>query len=117
MTTVTITDQTVDVTLTRAEKVWALHGDLRIPRSQIRAVDALDNPLAAPRGIRAPGLALPGRVKLGTWRAKSGRQFVAVRRGVPGVRLHLTGNRYAEVIVSVADESVRNDLLALQPTG
>jgi hypothetical protein len=113
MTTITITDETVDVTLTRAEKVWALHGDLRIPRSQIRAVEALDEPLPAPRGLRAPGLALPGRVKLGTWRSPRSRQFVAVRRGVPGVRLHLTGNRYDHVVLSVEDESVRKDLLDL----
>lgn len=113
MTTITITDETVDIELTGAEKMWSLHGDLRIPRSQIRAVEALDEPLTATRGLRAPGLALPGRVKMGTWRAKGGRQFVIARRGVPGVRLHLEGNRYDQIILSVNDEASRAALLAL----
>lgn len=113
MTTITITDQDVSVELTRAEQVAALHGNLRIPRPQIRAVEPLDDPISGPRGLRSPGLALPGRVKLGVWRSRRGRQFVAVRGGVPGVRLHLQGHRYDQVLLSVADEAVRADLLEL----
>jgi len=113
MTTVSISDQEVSVELTRTERVAALHGDLRIPRSQIRSIEPLDDPITAPSGVRAPGLALPGRVKLGVWRSRRGRQFVAARHGVPGVRLHLEGHRYDQVLLSVADEGVRTDLLGL----
>lgn len=118
MATITVTDQDVTVELTRREKLAGLLGDVRIPRSQIRSVEALDDPVRAPRGLRAPGLALPGVVKVGTWRSREyGRQYVAVRRGVPGVRLHLDGHRYREVVLSVADAGVREELLNLQPTG
>lgn len=115
MTTVQITDHDVTVELTRAEKLGALHGDVRIPRSQIRSVEPITDAIAAPRGLRSPGLAVPGLVKLGVWRSRHGRQFVAVRKGIPGVRLTLEGHRFAEVVLSVADESVRNQLLAATP--
>lgn len=116
MTTVRITDDAVVVELTAAEKLAALHGDVRIPRSQIRSVEPLTEPIRAPKGLRSPGLAVPGRIKLGTWRSRvHGRQFIAVRKGRPGVRLTLEGHEFREVVVSV-DAATRNVLVAL-PTG
>lgn len=117
MAAVSITDHDVTVELTLREKVGGLLGNVRIPRSQIRAVELIDGPVSAPRGIRSPGLALPGLVKVGTWRSRSaGRQFVSVRRGVPAVRLHLEGHRYDQVVVSVDDAEVRERLLEVAPS-
>lgn len=114
MANITVTDQDVTVTLTAREKLAGLLGDLRVPHTQIRSVERLDDPVSAPRGIRAPGLALPGVIRVGTWRSREhGRQYVVARRGVPGVRLHLDGHRYREVILSVADESVRERLVSV----
>ena len=103
MSTVHVTADRVRIHLELAEKIAALHGDLDLPRSAVRAADVVTDGLAATRGLRAPGLAIPGRVKTGTWRGRGARHFVAVRRGLPTLRLTLHGQRYDTVLVSVPD--------------
>ncbi len=66
MATTTLTPDEVVVRLTTAEKIGSLHGDLRLPRAAVSAAEVVDEPLAATRGLRRPGLAVPGRVKAGT---------------------------------------------------
>jgi hypothetical protein len=57
------------------------------------------------RGLRAPGLALPGVRKIGTWRRPGERTLVAVRKGQPAVRVRLEGARY-DVLLLGADDAV-----------
>jgi hypothetical protein len=59
--------------------------------------------LAAVRGIRAPGLGLPGVRTVGTWRGREGRTLVSVRRGQPVVRIALTGRRFDTLLIGVDD--------------
>jgi len=104
MANLTVNDHEVVVELTTGEKVGALRGDLHIPRSAVTGAELVDAPLSATRGIRSPGLALPGRIKAGTWRSpRHGREFVAVERGRRAVRLRLQGQKYASVMVSADD--------------
>jgi hypothetical protein len=103
MSTVTLTDSTFEVSLTPLEKLGGFSGDVRVPRRAITSVELVGDGLAAVRGLRAPGLALPGRIKLGTWRGRGGATFVAVRRGEPALRLELEGERYASVLVSTPE--------------
>lgn len=103
MTTVRLTADRLQVRLSLAEKLGSLHGDLDIARTEISAANVVADGLAASRGLRAPGVEIPGRVKLGTWRGRSGRQFVAVRRGEPTLRLELAGGPYDTVLISTPD--------------
>ncbi|MFC7450923.1 hypothetical protein [Rhodococcus daqingensis] len=103
MGTLTITDSTLRLTLSTLEKLGALHGDVEVPLSAIRAVEVcLDGP-SAPRGMRAPGLGVPGGRKLGTWRSRGSREFVDVRRGQPALRIELSGQPFAALVVGVDD--------------
>jgi hypothetical protein len=52
------------------------------------------------RGLRAPGLALPGRRKLGTWRSATGQVLVAVHGHRPAVRIVLDGQRYTSLLIA-----------------
>jgi len=106
MPTTRLSDDALEVRLRPWEKVAGLLPDLRVPLSAVREVEVVDDALSAPHGVRAPGLALPGIVKTGTWRGRrdgSGRQYVAVRRGVPALRLLLDGQRWASAVVSTPD--------------
>lgn len=109
MSTVRIVDDRVEVRLTPAEKVAGLLRDLVVPRSAVTGVEVVDRGLSAPRGLRAPGLGLPGLAKIGTWRARGLRQYVVVRRGQAALRLVLAGQRYDAVAVGTddADELAR----------
>ena len=99
--------------LTRAEKIAGLHGDIRVPMSAVRSVDVADNPLAAVTGMRAPGLHWPGRTKIGTWRRRGGMTFGVARKGMPAVRIELSGQNYDRLVVSVDD--ARADADSLRP--
>ena len=103
MTTVRVTPSTLHVSFTRGEKLMGLLRDFETPLSTVTAVDVLPDGLAAARGIRAPGLALPNVRKLGTWRGGPGKTLVAVRRNQPALQVRLAGARYDRLLVGVDD--------------
>ncbi len=96
-------ERVLTLRLTTGEKVAALHGDLTAPLSAVRHVEVVPDALAATKGLRAPGLALPGSRKIGTWRSKGHKMFVVARRGEPAVRVELEGQPYATLLVSSPD--------------
>ena len=85
------------------EKAGALHGDVRVPASAVRAVRVSAAPFRELRGVRAPGTGVPGVVALGTWRRRGGKDFAAVYRGGPCVVVELEGAEYGRLIVSAHD--------------
>jgi hypothetical protein len=74
--------------------------------SAVRTAELVEDALPAARGLRAPGLALPGARKVGTWRAPGERTLVCARRGQPAVRIRLEGQRYDTLLVG-ADDAAR----------
>ena len=100
MTAVHIHDATLTVTFTTAQKVAGLLRDQAIPLSAVRTVEVVPDGLEAARGLRAPGLALPGRHKIGTWRSSAGKSLVAVHGHRPAVHLTLEGQRYASLLLT-----------------
>ena len=103
MTTAQVRGTVLDITFTTAEKIAGLVRDQRIPLDAIRSVEVVPDGLDAVRGIRAPGLAIPGHRMAGTWRSRSGRALLAVHGRRPAVRLTLEGHRYASVVVTADD--------------
>ena len=103
MATVTTTPETLTVTLSRAERVLGLLRDLEVPLSAVQAVEVVPDGPTATRGLRAPGLALPGSRKIGTWRGREGTTLVSVRRGRPAVRVRLAGQRFDTLLLDVDD--------------
>jgi hypothetical protein len=99
MATITTTPDTLSVRFTRAEKVAGLLRDIDVPLAKIRAVVVESDGLRAARGTRAPGLALPGRRKIGTWRRPGHRTAVAVRAGEPAVRITLHDHKYSALLI------------------
>lgn len=115
MAALDITPDTVTVRFTTAETVLGLCRGVTFPRSSITGVTVVADGLAATRGIRAPGLGLPGVRKIGTWRRRGAKELVSVRRGQPAVRIELTGQPHAAVVIGVDDaERVAAELA---PTG
>jgi hypothetical protein len=110
MATIDISADTVRVSLSRFEKFFGLLGDLEVPRGAVTSAEAVPSGLAALRGLRAPGLGLPGVRAIGTWRARGEKSYVSVRRNEPALRLRLTGCRYDTVLIgtdAAADLAVR----------
>jgi hypothetical protein len=104
MATVHVDSDRIRIHLSFLEKLAGLHGDLTVPRSSVRTVEVVADGPAAAHGLRAPGLAIPGRVKMGTWRGRQGRRrYISVRRDVPALALTLDGHRYETVLVSAPE--------------
>ena len=118
MAIVHLTTETLTVRLTRGEKLAGLLRDLTVPLSAVATVEVVPDALAAVRGLRAPGLGLPGR-RIGTWRRRGRAALVSVRRGQPGLRLELTGQRVDTVLVGLPDAGAVATELArrLRPVG
>jgi len=88
------------VEFTVADKILGLLGDFTVPRESVSEVTVHDDPLAAIRGFRAPGLSIPGRRKIGIWRARSYRDAVVVTADMPAIRLCFEGQRYDALLIS-----------------
>jgi hypothetical protein len=93
----------LSVRLTLREKVAGLLRDVAVPWLSVTSVSVEEDGLKAARGVRAPGLALPWRTKIGTWRRRDGKSLVVVRAGVPALRIALQGERYDELLISHPD--------------
>lgn len=98
-----IEDEELVLHLTGFERVAGLHRSIRVPVAAVTDVDVVDDPVRSVAGVRSPGLALPGYVKIGTWRGRGGRRFVVARRDEPAVRVRIAGQHHTELLVSVPD--------------
>ena len=112
MTTINLSGDRLQVRFRLLEKVAGLLRDLDVSRSSIASVVVEPDGIAAARGLRAPGLAIPGVRKVGTWRGRHRKTMVSVRRGQPAVRITLTGEKYDELLLGVDDAAAWADRLS-----
>jgi hypothetical protein len=103
MATIELTPTTFTVRLSTAEKIAGLLRDTTIPRAQVAAARAVPDGLSSARGLRAPGLGIPGVRKIGTWRRGTRRSLVSVRRAEPALLVTLEGGRWTSVLVGTRD--------------
>ena len=67
MATIELTPTHMLIKLSRAEKIWALHGDLKIPAALIRGAEVADKDVWKTLGLRLPGSALPTHLAYGSY--------------------------------------------------
>ncbi|WP_225929536.1 alpha/beta hydrolase family protein [Rhodococcus opacus] len=93
--------------MSKFERFAGLHGDVAVPMPLIRGAEVIADPFANIRGVRAPGLGIPRRRCIGTWRGRGVRSFVAVREGGPAIRVRTLGRgsgaEFDELMVTVPD--------------
>jgi hypothetical protein len=105
----------VEVYLSMLERVGALHGEIRVPLSSVRAARVVQDAWPELRGIRAPGTGLPGQIMLGTCRGSFGKDFCAVYKHRPAIIVDLEGEEYQRLIVTQDDPWVTIGVLGFQP--
>jgi hypothetical protein len=84
MAKVTNDGEFLTLKLSTWEKLGAVHGDIRVLKSNLVAIESAENPWRSTvlRGIRAPGTGIPFVILLGTMRTKKSKDFTAIyRRG------------------------------------
>jgi hypothetical protein len=108
------------MTLSAMEKVEAVHGDIRVPMSSVRAVEVLDDVVHAVNGRKSVGAAWPGEFAIGTFHAEQTKTFAAVHHETRrGVRVRLEGTQFDELVVGCRNpEEVASRLSGpTSPTG
>ncbi|BAH48689.1 alpha/beta hydrolase family protein [Rhodococcus opacus] len=107
MAEIRVSASEVRLALSRFERFAGLHGNVAVPMPLIRGAEVIADPFANIRGVRAPGLGIPRRLCIGTWRGRGVRSFVAARAGVPAIRVRTLGRgagaEFDELIVTVSD--------------
>lgn len=111
MASLLISDDTVTVDLSTAEKVEALHGDVTFPRSAVTAVRRVDHGLDEVHGLRMPGTGFPGLIRVGTFRGEL-TTFAVCHGNDPGVVIDLQGQPFDRLVLTLDDPDTA---LALRP--
>ena len=97
-------DEDLVVELSTVEKAEALHGDIRVPISQVTQVDVVDDVVHAVPGLKTVGTAFPGRFAIGTFHGAGGKIFAAVHHSTPrGVRVTLEGANFDALVIGCED--------------
>ena len=103
MARLTTSDGSVTLALTRTERLVGFHGDITAPLASITAVRAADDLWDELRGVRAPGIGIPGVLLVGSLRGGFGRDFAAIHRPGSGVVLEFDGEPFRRWVVSLED--------------
>lgn len=87
-------------------QLWALKSQLVVPYENIQKVIVVDDLKTSDYfgwlTLKA-GLAFPGVIGEGTFYTKDGKLFVAIKEGGTGLVLQLHNEKYAEIVVEIAD--------------
>jgi hypothetical protein len=91
------------VRLTLSEKIWGLHGDIRVRLPSVTSVAADPAPWTSLRGWRMAGISFVGHAVYGTRRHGGGYDFCILHGHRPAVRVDVTSGRFSRLIISVPE--------------
>jgi hypothetical protein len=99
-------DDKLVLRLSGVEKAEAVHGDLHVPLSAVRGIEALDDAHEMTRvstGFKV-GMRVPGSATVAVVRRGDRKMFIAVHHDTPrAIRVLLDGSSYDEWIVGATD--------------
>ncbi|MFI2411754.1 hypothetical protein [Streptomyces sp. NPDC018947] len=103
MAHISIDDGNLIVEIEGLDKLWALKSRLTIPLAHVRGATADPGVVKEPKGLRSPGTHLPGVVTAGTFHIDGERVFWDVHDPAKAVVIQLADERYARLVIEVAD--------------
>jgi hypothetical protein len=103
MARVSLSDTHLRVDLEGLHRLWAMTRRITVPLAHVRGATVDPGVVAEPKGIRAPGLYIPGLATVGTFRRDGERYFWDVTNGARAVVIQLRDERYAALVVEVGD--------------
>ncbi len=107
----------LEIRLTRAEKMLSFRRtDIVVPLESIRSAALTDDPWVWVRGIRAPGVAVPLTLAVGTWKFHDGKDFLLVKGTRTSVVIDLEEQEFSRLIVTTAHSIELLRALRLPPT-
>ena len=107
MAEVELTENTLVIHVRGMDRLWALKSRFEIPLSHVVGAEVdLEVAQGWRKGIRAPGTHVPGVITAGTFYQDGERVFWDVHDPERTVVIHLKDERYARLVIEVADPPV-----------
>ena len=100
MTEVKISGNKLVISVVGWDKIWSLKSRLEIPLEHVTGVHPAHEHV---RGIRAPGTYIPGVITAGTFHVDGDKVFWDVHDPANAISVDLQHDRYAQLIIEVAD--------------
>lgn len=102
MNKVTVTDATLRIEPAGLDKLWSLRRRLDIPLAHVRGATLDPGVHKEPKGIRKPGLAVPGKWA-GTFSKDGEKSFWNVGKTGETIVIELCDEQYERLVLSVED--------------
>jgi hypothetical protein len=92
----------LELSLTKREKIAALHGNLIARKSNLISRKVVEKPFQSGllKGVRAPGTGIPFYILLGTMRYMGGKDFTIIYRNNPVEVFEFKSGPYKRWIIS-----------------
>ncbi|MGX5695434.1 hypothetical protein ACWKWP_04480 [Agromyces soli] len=100
MNSITVTPDRLVVEPLGLDKLWSLRNRIDVPVAHVRGATIDPGVSAEPKGVRAPGLAMPGKWA-GTFHRDGERVFWNVSSPDPTIVIELTGEHFDRLVLSV----------------
>ena len=101
MVEVSIEDKKLVLKIKGIGKVFALKSEFTIPLTNVRGVTADSGVLKMPKGLRAPGTAVPGIFYAGTFYNDGDKVFWNVRHADKAIVVELEDEDFKRLVVEV----------------
>ena len=105
MTEISIANRKMIIELKGWDKLWALKSRLEIPVEHVKSVRADSQIARHSTGVRTLGTHVPGVITAGTFRQDGDRVFWNVHDPEKVIVIELHDERYAKLVIEVADPS------------
>jgi len=102
MNTVTMTDSFLTVEPKGLDKIWSLKREPQIPLAHVRGATFDPGANNEPKGLRAPGLAIPGKWA-GTFTKDGDKSFWNVSAPGETVVIELANEHYTRLVLTVSN--------------
>lgn len=99
MPKIEISEQDLVITLSPAERVWALRWEIRVPLASIASAKIEPQAIPWSLGVRAPGTFFPWLIAAGTYWKRRNKQFAYWTKGQVPVVIELSNAKFNSLIL------------------
>ena len=111
MASVSVTDDLLTVDVQGLHRLWAFKRRIRVPLAHVRGATPDPGIVHEPKGLRAPGLHVPGAAVIGTFHRDGETHFWDVRVGTHTIVFELADETYNRLIIDVEDPRTTVDTI------
>lgn len=111
MVQITIVNDNLVLSMNGFNKILSLRGELTVPLQHVRGVTADPGAIKMPKGLRAPGTAIPGLIYAGTFYHDGDKVFWNVHHAEKAIVIELADEEFKRLVVEVDNPAETVELI------